>query len=406
MINLIYSSFPFGHGEPFVEYEIPYMNEKYGKEYRIFTFYQGHGARRDIQLNGELYIIKPTVIDYIIGSLTLPLRNLVNEVKAIGQRSCPDPIIRCVWRMIYYRAYGHALINKVRQIGTNEQDLYMSYWINECAYAAVMLKNRYKSLTVTTRGHGFDVYDERCYLPYRQSIFDSVDCVYTVNGIERTYLMAKHRELTEDKIEVCHLGIKLPKEYTISVNRTPFRIMTCSTTIKLKRLDLLIRALAKVHEIDFEWIHIGDGPLHNEIKELAAKELTGTNQKYSFLGQLSLSDVHEYYKSHDISVFVNCSDTEGVPVSIMEAMSYGIPTIARNVGGISEIVGPDNGVLLEATENVQSIKDAILHIHSLSKEEYYCLRRNSRKKIESDFNADIQYPCYFEKATKARSRTI
>lgn len=41
------------------------------------------------------------------------------------------------------------------------------------------------------------------------------------------------------------------------------------------------------------------------------------------------------------------SDSEGIPVSIMEAMSFGIPVIARNVGGMSEIVNEENGLLLE-----------------------------------------------------------
>ena len=400
MINLIYSTFPFGYGEPFVEYEIPYMNEKYGKGYRIFTFYQGKGFKRNIDLDGELYIIKPTVLDYIIGSLTLSPRILLREIKAVAKRVCPDPFFRCMWRIIYYRAYGQAMVKKVLQIGSNGDDIYMSYWINECAYAATMLKRRYKSLIVTTRGHGFDVYDERCYLPFRQTIFENIDHVYTVNNKERTYLLSKHKELKEEKIEVCHLGIPLPKEYSLKISRSPFRILTCSTTNQLKRLDLLIKALAEIQEIAFEWIHIGDGPLQSQIKELASKELTRTNQKYSFLGQLPLREVHEYYKSQYISVFVNCSDTEGVPVSIMEAMSYGIPTIARNIGGISEIVESDNGVLLESKENPQSIKSAILYVHSLDDEDYFRLRSNARRKIEKDFNADIQNAYYFDKAIK------
>lgn len=55
------------------------------------------------------------------------------------------------------------------------------------------------------------------------------------------------------------------------------------------------------------------------------------------------------------------SDSEGIPVSIMEAMSFGIPVIARNVGGMSEIVNEENGLLLENDD----AEDAASKISSL-----------------------------------------
>jgi len=45
------------------------------------------------------------------------------------------------------------------------------------------------------------------------------------------------------------------------------------------------------------------------------------------------NDVLNYYASNPVDVFINTSSSEGLPVSIMEAMSFGIPVIATNVGG-------------------------------------------------------------------------
>ena len=46
----------------------------------------------------------------------------------------------------------------------------------------------------------------------------------------------------------------------------------------------------------------------------------------------------DYYKNNIIDIFINLSASEGIPVSIMDAISFGIPCIATNVGGTGEIV--------------------------------------------------------------------
>lgn len=394
MINLIYEAFPYGSSEQFVEYEIPFINQTVGSKYRVFSFYRGSGKKRNIPLDGELYMVKPKAKDYLLGIVTLPPKEFFRELKAISKRLCPDPIVRCLWRMVYYRAYGYALRRMIKGIALTEDEVFASYWLTECAYAAVMLKKWYPTIRVTSRGHGYDVYDQRCYLPFRNIIFDRIDKVYTVNEAERKYILEKYRAPV-DRIETSHLGINLPQSYSKEVSRKPFRIVSCSSVIQLKRLDLLISALSEIEDVDFEWYHIGGGPLFDEISNMASRKLCKENQKFSFLGQMPLAQVHEYYQSHDLAVFINCSDTEGIPVSIMEAMSYGIPVIARNIGGNSEIVGNDTGLLLDSEGNPKKLKEGIRQIYSLKDDDYFKLRENARKKIEKSFNAEKQYTSYF-----------
>lgn len=400
MINLIYAAFPYGSSEQFVEYEIPFVNQMAGKDYRIFSFYRGNGEKRDIHLTGELYSIKPRAKDYLFGICTLTPKELLGEIKAIRKRTCPDSIIRCLWRLAYYRAYGYALYRNTKGIQFAEGEVFSSYWLTECAYAAVLLKKWHPSIRVVSRGHGYDVYDQRCYLPFRKTIFEKLDRVYTVNETERSYILDKYKWIPSDKLETAHLGINLPQGYSKQICRKPFRIITCSSVIQLKRLDLLICALQGIKDIEFEWYHIGGGPLFEQITTMASEILTEKNQKFSFLGQMPLSEVHKYYQQHDLSVFINCSDTEGIPVSIMEAMSYGIPVIARNIGGNSEIVGNDTGLLLNSDENPHEIEEAIRYVFSMNDEDYYQLRENARKKIENSFNAEKQYTEYFSALQK------
>ena len=47
-----------------------------------------------------------------------------------------------------------------------------------------------------------------------------------------------------------------------------------------------------------------------------------------------------------MDLLINLSSSEGIPVSMMEAISFGIPVFANDVGGISEIVQPETGELI------------------------------------------------------------
>jgi colanic acid/amylovoran biosynthesis glycosyltransferase len=65
------------------------------------------------------------------------------------------------------------------------------------------------------------------------------------------------------------------------------------------------------------------------------------------MGNVENSKILDFYSENYVDLFINFSEFEGVPVSIMEAQSAGIPVLATKVGGTSEIVSSDNGFLVE-----------------------------------------------------------
>lgn len=404
MLNLIYSSFPFGKAEMFAEYEIPVINEIAGNQYRIFTFYRGKdfSYKRTPDISGDVITVRPSAFNYIIAVLSLFSPSAVRETGRIRKRVSHESLLRCVWRMVFYRAYAYAFCKKAKAAGISDDDIFVSYWLNECAYSAAVLKKRKSGIRFFSRAHGFDVFEERNYLPFRNGILETADGVFAVNETERQYILDHYPgSISGEKILVSHLGINLPESFSQTADREPFTIVTCSSIIPLKRLDLMIDALSGIKEFDFRWIHIGGGPLEEQIKELAAEKLSAENQNYEFSGHLPLSQVHGFYREHNVSLFVNCSDTEGIPVSIMEAMSYGIPAAARNVGGNSEIVDGKNGILLDSVCTAQNLADAIRAVQSLSGSEYAEMRRAARETVEKEFNADIQYPAFFNEVMKS-----
>jgi glycosyltransferase involved in cell wall biosynthesis len=82
-----------------------------------------------------------------------------------------------------------------------------------------------------------------------------------------------------------------------------------------------------------------------------------------FLGKLSAEDLMEEYKRADIfvlpSIVDSRGDTEGLGVVLLEALSFGLPVIASNVGGIPDIVEDGKTGILIPEKDPVAIADAI-----------------------------------------------
>ena len=144
-------------------------------------------------------------------------------------------------------------------------------------------------------------------------------------------------------------------------------------------------------EYKIEWTHIGDGKNISKLVRKSENQLK--NIKFTFLGNLKNNEVIEYYTSNSVDLFLNVSSTEGLPVSIMEAISFGIPIVATNVGGTSEIVIEDfTGKLLNKDfENIElaDIIEKIIQWRANNK--YITMRKNCREYWKKNFEAKQNY---------------
>jgi glycosyltransferase involved in cell wall biosynthesis len=125
-----------------------------------------------------------------------------------------------------------------------------------------------------------------------------------------------------------------------------------------KRLDRLLAAYRRVAaqvESVYLWI-VGDGVLRNELEENV--RLSGLEQSVRFTG--IQPEVANYLQSADL--FVLSSDTEGIPGVILEAGVLGIPSVATNVGGVSEcVIDGETGLLIEPQDE-EGLADAIVQL--------------------------------------------
>lgn len=107
----------------------------------------------------------------------------------------------------------------------------------------------------------------------------------------------------------------------------------------------LLKAISKVDKSKYELILVGDGPTKQENEKLA--EELGISDNVTFTG--FKSDVNESLK--DADVYILSTKYEGLPISIIEAMSQHLPIIATNVGGNSELI-KDNGFLINGENDL------------------------------------------------------
>jgi glycosyltransferase involved in cell wall biosynthesis len=140
-------------------------------------------------------------------------------------------------------------------------------------------------------------------------------------------------------------------------------------------------------QVKIEWTHIGDGEQWSILN--SEKANAPENCKINFLGAKSNNDVHAYYASNPVDLFVNLSTQEGTPVSIMEAISYGVPILATAVGGNKEVIDHGAGVLLSENPKADEIVSKILGL--IENKDYIALRKDSYKVWNSYYNSERNY---------------
>ena len=102
-------------------------------------------------------------------------------------------------------------------------------------------------------------------------------------------------------------------------------------------------------------------------------------------GSIPNDAVIQYYQQHHVDLFINASETEGLPVSIMEAYSFGVPVIAPAVGGIPELVNAGTGYLLSPEASAQEIAAAIQSWLDATPMQQASLRLNARQIWHNSF---------------------
>lgn len=276
--------------------------------------------------------------------------------------------------------------------------IFYTYWFGQATLGIGLAKKYYPQIKLISRAHGIDLYEERhkpAYIPCRQKSLSFLDGLFLISENGRNYIAHKYPQFSP-LCRISRLGVRDPGFVTSCSRDGIFRIVSCSLMLPVKRLDLLLEGIACAAKLrpeqQFEWNHIGDGPLKTYIEDIAHRILP-VNIKSRFVGYLPNDHVLLFYKNNSVDLFMNVSEYEGIPVSVMEAISCGIPVVATSVGGTPEIVSDQNGRLLSSNPTPEEIALSILSILdnpdlALNK------RKESRRIWQEKFNADMNFQTF------------
>lgn len=299
----------------------------------------------------------------------------------------------------YFNAACKSQYKKIAKIldeyhfGKDDEVILYSYWLYISAKVAVDLKQRYKDVTnikCVSRAHAFDIYENKRYLPEREYTLSGLDGIYPCSDNGTNYLQEKY-PLYRGKIKTSYLGT-YDKGFAQQMKSDTFSIVSCSRIAPEKRLELIIDSLELLKDcgVSLEWTHFGGGDTFEEIKKRAEEKLGF--MKVNLKGSVLNLEILKSYENKYYNMFINTSSAEGLPVSIMEACSFGLPVIATDVGGTSEIVLDGTvGFLLEANPTPQTVADTILKMIQMDPEAYAVMRKNARTHWEENFEAKKNY---------------
>ncbi len=392
---LFTNEFPYGSWEAYLETEVKY----YDKFDDVFIFSlqlrKDHSKKiRNIDCKAEIHPV------YYASRLTYFLYSFVslfdkNLYKELGNliRNKRFNFKRLIQLFVFISRSHYEANNIVKNYSKEDLDdsILYSYRFEYQPYMAYLVKKKLNlNSKIVCRAHRFDLYEEKRpteYIPMREILLSILDKVYPCSNDGSNYLKNKFNNYS-DKIETKFLGtIDYGEQHYIKSDK--LRLVSCSNVVPVKRLNLIIEALSLINSLEIEWTHYGDGPEMENIKSLSKK--LSNNVKVNFKGNVSNQILMKEYKDNCYDWFINVSTSEGIPVSIMEAMSFGIPCIATDVGGTSEIVDNKNGFLIDKDISSKKLSELIYYVYELSYEEYIQYRFSARNTWLNKYNSDKNY---------------
>lgn len=393
---LITDQYPFGTSESFLESEVPYLSKLFET---IFVVPSARcvGRMRPMPANFKIFRLDilerrknrvASLLSYV-KLLYYVLMDWKNFDTFTKLKQYVQPLFWTLATAGRSERYFQLLFRHL--IGLDKPFLVYHYWKNtsiiwsHLCMSGLMRKSR----PIICRAHGYDVYPFRRSLPFRYSLKNVPDKIYTVSkhGAEFLADQMGHRR---KQLSISRLGVSIPGTSSPIPNLSPLKILTLSFLVPVKRLDLLLEALM-LADRPIVWTVIGGGPLFEEL-QVKAKTLPHL-VTVDFKGHLSPGEIQKCFSEESFHMLVNVSLSEGVPVSMMESLSWGIPIVATAVGGVPEIVNTKTGWLISPNPLPIEIYAAIIRAHQAvsTSDRHSDIREHCAKEARQKWNRNTNF---------------
>lgn len=147
----------------------------------------------------------------------------------------------------------------------------------------------------------------------------------------------------------------LRRELGMAEDRT--YMLSAGSVARVKGVDEFYEAfkMLALRRLELAAVWVGGGPAVHQLRNLALKD--GLSDRFMVTGHLPRQSVLRFMQAADLMAFP--SHAEGLPNVVMEAMAAGLPTVATDVGGTSEVIANEATGLLVPAKNISALADAV-----------------------------------------------
>lgn len=265
----------------------------------------------------------------------------------------------------------------------------------QTAILATMFKIYYskKKIEIHFTFHAYDIFVKNRWFKF---LVNNSEKAFSISHFNITYVCQQYK-VNPNKIAYSPLGVFSPSTLSTTHFSDTLNIGFMSFFVEMKGLYYLLPAIKTLKEKGISLkLHIaGDGPLKDYINTFIQDN--NLHNHIICYGLIKNDQKENFFKILNVFLLPSISkgmETDGLPVVLMEAVSYGVPIISTNISGIPEIcIDEFNGYLIEQ-RNINSIVKAVekfiknrdkwssYKIHSLEIAQNYNIIKNSIKKLE------------------------
>jgi len=383
---IITASFPVGNGEGFLEEEFQSLEEQGVNLTVVPLFPRGKlNHSKSFKDQKNKYIIRPLIdVSIIITSfyyfLCSPLRvgkwvyTLMRsnswEIRIKNLTTIP----KALW-----------MIGLIKKREINHVHVHWASTTSTCGMIAADFAGVEWSFTA----HRWDIYNNNLLAEKgrRATFVRFISCKGINDGIALG--------VPAEKGIVIHMGVSLKNKNISFSSRSidlPIRIVCAANLIPVKGHQYLLQAISglKKNGVQVSLDLIGQGKLRGKLEQLVYDY--GIDSIVKFKGQIKHSELMSSYRRGDYDLFVlpsidmGSGEHEGIPVSLMEAMAYGIPVLSTRTGSIEELLPRQIGATVPDKDT-----NALLSVLSVlaTNEEYRREYTIMQTKIIKEWNSEL-----------------
>jgi len=197
----------------------------------------------------------------------------------------------------------------------------------------------------------------------------------------------------DKNIFVINNGVNIEQHNKVVLENNIIQLLVVSRLVSQKNIDSIIKAVKVMENENIILNIVGDGSEINNLKLLVKKyEL---DKKINFIGKIENTKLNEYLKNADI--FIQASNYEGLPHSILEAMNFEIPILSTDVGGCSVLLNKgERGYIIPMPVSEVEISEGIRKIIN-NKNEAKSKAKLAKNYLNQEHNFNTNAEIYDEK---------